>query len=206
MKKSGFFLFFVCCCLGILALESEIPLSAESPVCRILNHVVELPVFSEGITIESSAAEIVETVRPILRKRLAAARYDRIFPILQFLDHYDYCKMKDEKVSAIEAFKTFEFIPWFPQFEGGPCVSLTLDLCSHLPPGFKGYVVAAKLPGRFQQFGFPKYCHTAVLIRYVDFFRKETGYVLLDPSFDISEPIVLKEGGEPFFYELEGKG
>lgn len=206
MKKSGFFLFFVSCYLGIWALESEVQLSIESPICQALNNVIELPVFSEGATVEGSAAEIVEMVRPILRKRLAAARYDRMFPVLQFLDHYDDCKMKDENISAIEAFKTFEFIPWCPQFEGGPCVSLTLDLCRHLPDSLKGYVVAAKLPGRFHQFGFPKYCHTAVLIRYADPSSKETGYVLLDPSFDISEPILLKEGGEPFFYELDEKG
>jgi hypothetical protein len=178
-----------------------------SELSKRLGYVVQPPLFSEVEPISLSGEEIVELVRAILKNRLGLTNYDRIFPALQFLDHYENCKRDTQDISPIEALKTFRFQPLLPSNRGGACVSLTFDLYNCLPSSLKGYMALAKLPGEFQQMGFPKYSHVAVLIKYQSPLNVEDrGYVLLEPGFDIDEPILLKSNGDPFFYKTKKKG
>lgn len=180
---------------------------SDSLISQKLNQVVQPSQFSQGHEIFLSSEEIIKQVTPILRKRLVEANYDRIFPVTQFLEHYQKCKKKDQTITPIEACKSFVFHPLIPSFRGGPCVSLTYDLYEHLPEEIKGFIVAARLPGKYQQFAFPQFSHTAILIKYQNpNDHEDNGYILLDPSFDISEPILLKNGGTPFFYDMKNKG
>lgn len=180
----------------------------NNSLSEALNFSIQAPIFSTPPEISSSSRDIVDQVRSILRERLQVINYDRLFPISQFLDHYQkYQKDSTEDILPIDAFKTFRFIPILPTNNGGPCLSLTFDLKNHLPEYLKPYIAIAKLPGKYQQFGFPEYSHTAVLIKFTNpFDPNDKGFVLLDPSFDIDEPIVLKEDGNPFVYDTTVNG
>lgn len=178
-----------------------------SSLCEALDFVIQPPLFSPSKETPLSAEEIVEKVHPILKQQLAKMNYDRTFPILQFLDHYENCQKKNKSILPIEAYKTFKFEPILLGMSGGPCVSLTFDIYNRLPAGIEGYIVAAQLPVKYQQLGFPKFSHTAVLIKYKNpSIKEDEGYILLDPSFDIDEPIVLKGEHGSFLYDMKGKG
>jgi len=165
------------------------------------------PLFAEGRETLISGEKIVEQLRPILRDRLSKMNYDRIFPIVQFLDHYEKSKEEFPSISPLEAFKSFRFQPTISGGSGGPCVSLTFDLFENLPDGIGCYIVAARLPRKFHQFMFPELCHTAIMIHYRSpDDPSDKGYVLIDPSFDICEPILLVEEGDPFVYDMKEKG
>jgi len=183
-------------------------LQGHSPLSERLDYVVQPPLFREQkVTALASGSEIAEAIRPILRERLAARNYDRMFPVTQFLDHYEALCAEGIDLSPLEALKSFRFQTILPDERGGPCYSVTYDLFTHLPKGFSPYICLSQLPERFQQFGFPKYSHTAILIRYQNpSDRQDCGYVLLDPSFDIDEPLIIRSSGEPSLFDTGANG
>ncbi len=191
----SFLFFFVCamnCALG------------NSILAERLNHVVQPPQFTTPPQIHRASDEIVYMASPILKNRLKTMNYDRIFPVIQFVEHFEKTQQSHPKITPIEALKNFDFTPLSETDRGGPCVSLALDLQKSLPKELKSYICLAKLPKKFQQFALPEYSHAAVMIKFCT--NEESGYVLLDPSFDIDEPIVIKGQGSPSYYQTKKHG
>lgn len=149
-----------------------------------------------------SSEKLVEMLRPILRERLAETNYDRVHVVLHLLDHHK--KHVEQSLLPFSFLKELKGEEFFKNARGAPCVGLTLDIFDHLPKNIHAYIVAAELPRRYHQFAAPQYCHTAVLIPFQT--DSEAGFVVLDPSFDFAEPIVVKEGGAPYFYDMGNKG
>lgn len=198
-------------CFFTIAISSLIgtnSLLADSSVSKELCYAIQPPSFCAATEVTAlSSKEIVEKVTPILRERLTAINYDRIFPMSQFLDHFQTLKEKDAETTPLDALKTFCFNPRSTENRGGPCLTLTLDIYDALPDDIHSYMVLAKLPVKYQQFAFPEYSHSAILIKYFDpSCEEDAGYIILDPSFDFNEPIVVKKDGTPFYYNTRTKG
>lgn len=175
----------------------------------LCNGVIQSPVFGQAPKTYMSGEKLVEVLRPILRDRLAATNYDRIFPIEQFLNHYRSLIELDKNVVPFDALKSFHLNiypePLLSRYSG-PCVGLTYDMLYHLPENIQGYIVAAMLPKKYQQFAFPEYCHTAVLIAFENpINEKDRGFILLDPSFDFYEPLLIRDK-ENVSIDLDDKG
>lgn len=182
-------------------------LYSDSTLSERLNLAVQPPIFSSASKTKLSGSEIVDKLKPILKSRISQTNYDRTFPIIQFIDYYNSLKKPLKNLSPIEAFKKFKFEPLLSNNRGGPCLTLTLDLIQYIPEELNAYVCLAKLPTKYQQIAFPEYSHSAVLIRYVNPNNsRDCGFVLLDPSFDIDEPILLEENQAPYYYDTKING
>ncbi len=192
----------------ITTLENKLCIDELARVCGIISRklgkTVDLPEqpakFTQGTSTTLSHEEVIKIAEPIVQNRLAATNYDRMSATEQFIDHVLNCQKENPNVSPLEAYKSFTFQWKRDDRRGGPCVSLTLDLFEHLPADFSAYLVAAKLPTRYQQPFFPHFCHTAILV-----VCKE-GYVLLDPSFDIDKAIWLPFNGPSYKFDMGKKG
>ena len=205
LRKQSVFAYFLALLLPLFGVAD---VATQKTIAEVLNFVIQPPQFSEGLITLQSVEKIIEVVAPILSDRLQQLAYDRVVATTQFLDHYEHCKIEDPNILPLEAFKSFKFDPFKPPFKGGPCVSLTLDIYAHLPTDLNSYIVAAKLPTRYQQFALPQFCHTAVLIHFQDPQDPSCeGFVVLDPSFDFPVPIVLKKNEPtPFVCDMGEKG
>ena len=158
-----------------------------------LGGVIDIPTYGKSKVSSKTCDEIIEIATPILQNRLVAMQYDRLMQAEQFIEHYHKCEKINHSIKPLDAFKTFRFNPLPKNMTGGACVSQTYDLYCHLPKELDAYIVSATLPMRFRQFAFPLVVHTAVVIRF------DGGIVLLDPSFDLDVPVVLREGDELVF-------
>jgi hypothetical protein len=155
----------------------------------------------------SSSQHLVSLLQPVLQNRLAETNYDRAHVIEQFLDHYDREKSRHPNITPLDAFATFCVDLSLGRDRGGPCIALALDAHAHLPPGIHGYIAAVALPPRFEQLAFPPFCHAAVLIRFQNpNHLQDCGYIILDPSFDFANPIVVLDDGTPFPIDAREKG
>ena len=171
-----------------------------------LQTTLEAPVFSKYPLNKLSGEEIVAQVRPILRKRMAETNYDRIAIARRFLQHF--CQEKSKKPTApLEALSSF-FVKSDLFDNGNSCVGLSLDLLSYLPSHIKGYPVASILAKHYQQFAGPLYSHVALSIAFRNPDQEDDqGFVLLDPSFHIAEPILVRRKGPSFLVDMgEKKG
>lgn len=189
---------------GLLAFTN---LVGASQLSEELDHAIQPPTFSRAPVTTVSAEEVIKVMSPILKDRLVAVHYDRIFPMLEFIEYYKSKHAVDNELTPIEAFKTFDLDMLSPRNQGGPCVTLTLDLLQYIPEEFQAYPCLAALPTGFQQFGFPRYSHSAVLIKFdADEEPSQIAFILLDPSFDFDEPIVIKSDGTPTYYDTKVNG
>lgn len=164
---------------------------------------IEAPAFLEpSEPIYETASDIISAVTPILKNRLKVCLYDRVNIWHQFLQHIE--KADQYEIGALNSFH--------PNFDisrqkGSACVGMTLDLIEKIPAHFHPYIVAAKLPAKFEQELFPYYCHTAVIIRFKNPLSKEEGgYILLDPAFDIPVPILLDSNHSQQLIDMREKG
>ncbi len=139
----------------------------------------------------SSEQKIV--INTVLQARMAKMKYDRVGIAYDFLNHFLNLSKEDPKLKPIEAIS--DFSPDFSSriYSGGSaCVGLTLDLSESLPSDLVNYVIPARLHKKVHQFAFPELCHTAVIIPYyIDEYKNNKGYILLDTSFDIPVGIDL---------------
>lgn len=171
-----------------------------------LKKAIQPPCFSSFPVMKMQGQEIVEQLRPILRQRISKTNYDRVAIATRFLRHY-IRQFKRNNMSPLEALSSF-FVKSSLFNNGNSCVGLSLDLLQHLPKKIKGYPVAAVLAKHYQQFAGPLYSHVAALISFQDPNNNEkNGFVLLDPSFHIAEPILLFKNGPSIAIDMgEKKG
>lgn len=169
-----------------------------------LQQAIEPPAFSSFPVVQMSGEKITEQVKPILRKRIAATNYDRVAIATRFLRHY-FLRSKQKALSPLEALSSF-FVKSTLFNRGNSCVGLSLDILHHLPKEIKGYPVAAILAKHYQQFAGPLYSHAAALIAFKDpDNNQKSGFVLLDPSFHIAEPILLFRNGPSVAIDMGDK-
>lgn len=190
MKKISFICIVFTACASLFCAENE-------SLAKALAKVIQPSRFAPGLCTDEPTMKVVDALRPILREQLAETNYDRLSATLQLVNH-----LKSELISGqplLPLISTFSFNPLLSQNRGGPCVALTLDLYQRVPKQFNPYVIAAKLPSKFQQLAFPYFCHTAILI------ETQHAYILLDSSFDFHEPIVIKKDGKQTTYCLQKK-
>lgn len=166
-----------------------------------LSFAIERAKFKPPIITNISEKELLEYVTPILRKRLSETKYDRVVIAEQFLRHFEKSKNIDPEITSLESFQTFKIDNELENM-GNSCVSLSIDLINLLPKDIKAFNTAAILSDVYQQYAGPIYCHVTPLIIFNDPRTNEKGYVLLDPSFHISDPIVVKENYEPFVFDM----
>lgn len=177
-------------------------------VCERVDFAIQYPALDPPPSpVLLSSSEIAALVGPVLKQRIKLMQYDRTMPMTQFLKHYEKLKEQGSLLSPLEAVKSFKFDPLPLGCGGGPCLTLAEDVRHFLPRDLNPYLVLAKLPSRYQQIAFPRYSHVALVIRYAHSHQpNDRGFVLIDPSFDIDEPIVIQESGEPFHYKTKKSG
>jgi len=202
MQKQFILIFFIKTLLVMPSFCLGSPTISEK-----LNHKIQPPCYSEPTEINASSQEVFEELSPILKRRLSMTNYDRTLPILQFLDHYKKTQEQYPDIRPMDALLTFDLAPCVPSVRGGPCFTLAHDLLQFIPKKYQAYLCLAKLPPKFQQPAFPEFSHVAILIKYSNpEIVSDKGYILLDPSFDIDTPLVLKENGSPAIYDTKVKG
>lgn len=163
--------------------------------------LIQPPLFEAGSKVYLSGEKIVKKVRPILQSHLVDTNYDRVGVAMQLIDYYQ------NRMCSLSEIAQFKYNTKLRKARGGACVSLTLDIWSKIPTELNAYVVAAALPKKYHQFASPLFCHTAVLIAFENPEEpNDQGYVLLDPSFDFSEPVVLYRNGANYSYDGGKKG
>ncbi len=160
---------------------------------------LEEPLFGKPKDCPYEPTRVVKMVEEILKNRIVHVNYDRVQIFKQLLDH-----IQNKKKNLLENVRLFNPSISVDPYRGSACVGMTLDLLKHLPLELNGYVVAAKLPNKFQQDFFPEYCHTAILIQCIH--DRGKSFVLLDPAFDIVNPIVLEPNSNPIFVDMNEKG
>jgi hypothetical protein len=160
---------------------------------------LEEPLFANSKDCLYDPKIVVKMVEQILKNRILNVNYDRVQIFKQLLDH-----IQGKEKKLLESVRSFDPSISVDPYRGSACVGMTLDLLKHLPPELNGYVVAAKLPKKFQQDFFPEYCHTAILIQCIH--NRGKSFVLLDPAFDIVDPIVLEADSNPVFIDMNEKG
>jgi len=152
-----------------------------------------------------SSKEIVRIVTPILMEHMSRKNYNRLYLAEAFIDFYN--KNQLQYTSSIEALVSFDIKKYETEKDNGICFSLTQDLFDRLPCSIQACKIGAILPGRYQQKGWHLFPHTAIIIPFEnpeDF--SDTGYILLDPNFDISTPIVLKRESQSTYIDMGKKG
>jgi acetyl-CoA synthetase len=138
-------------------------------------------------------------LKPVLEEHLASLNYDRTHLADAFLSYYQQEKAKRPTLLPLKAMEEFDCELNARESQGGICFSLVDDLYNHLPDGVFGYKVMATVPNRFYQDGFPKFCHAGVVVPFNE------GVMLLEPNFDLAEPIILLEG-QPVLVDMKDKG
>ena len=172
-----------------------------SSITEFTAGLIQSPHFEAGKKTTLPGHEIVRKVKPILTQHLVDTNYDRVGVGMQLIDYY---QNQDCDLPQILSFK---YKSELRNGRGAPCVGLTLDILSKIPDEVNAYIVAAILPNRYQQFAAPQYCHAAVLIAFESFEDpSDNGYILIDPSFDLAEPILLYRNSKSYIYNAGRKG
>ncbi len=162
---------------------------------------IQKPQFARGVLTQMSSEDLVALTRPILQKRISETKYDRVVIACQFLTHY----FLQKNLSPLEALHCFKIDGSLEQNQGNSCVALSFDLISLLPSQIRPYLAAATLSDRYQQFAGPLYSHVTPIIAFQNpRDAEDAGFILLDPSFHIAEPIVVKKD-HPFAYQMGKK-
>ena len=160
---------------------------------------IQEPIFDDPVITYKGSAELIGQLRPILRDRISKTKYDRVVIAEQFLDH---ARDRNPK----EALHNFSIDSSLGNTNGNSCVGLSLDLVSAIAKKANPYLAAATLSNRYQQFAGPEFCHVTPIVRFINpVDPKDRGYIILDPSFHIAEPILLIENGSSFIYDMGGK-
>ncbi len=159
--------------------------------------------FKNPLITYMGSKELVEIIDPILKKRISETKYDRVVIAEQFLRHFFKKKKLDEDITPLEAFQTFKIENTLDNL-GNSCVALSIDCINHLPTKIKAYNTAAILSNVYQQYAGPIYCHVTPMIKFENPKNKsDKGHIILDPSFHINLPILVKENSKPFLFDMK---
>ncbi len=168
-----------------------------------LSKAIEHSIFKKGKVTFLSSKSILEKIEKKLAKRISETKYDRVVIAEQFLEHFFEKKKEKRDITPLESFQTFKISNSLAKNLGNSCVALTMDMISLMPKDIFAYPTAGVLSDIYQQFAGPKYSHVTPLISFQNpKDKKDKGYILLDPSFHIAKPIVLKEDGNDFLYDM----
>jgi hypothetical protein len=160
-----------------------------------------------GGKVAISSCAIKEIVQPLLYAHLAETNYDRIHMIEQFIDYYWAQKKKYPNISPLQALASFLPDMSITPYRGSSCYGLTDDLLSKLPKELQAIRVPSTVPEEFQHNACPQYGHSAIVIAFENPQDKtDTGYILLDPNFDIEVPVVLKNDGSACLVDMKELG
>ncbi len=174
-----------------------------------LNQISARPIFEElppQPTAISSAA-ITQLILPSLKEHLQTTNYDRLHLVAQFLDFYTDKRRQRLSLTPLDALIAFKPEERLQEWQGTSCIGLTDDLYMRLPPELGAKKIPAIMGSRFHQSGWSKYSHTALVIRYGSTDdSKNSGYLLLDPNFDIAHPIFISEDGTAVRVDMKAKG
>lgn len=170
--------------------------SSSRDVVQVGERGIQPPRFRNPIIppVRRSSVELVEICTKALVRQTATRNYDRVIFINEFLSFFEFMKSKHDEITPIEALKIFELdsCRLLSVAKGGHCGALCGNLMQDLG---MGYMCASKLPKTYQQKGAPELCHAGQLIPFENPLDKlDCGLILLEPGFNIVQPIVLKEG------------
>lgn len=142
-----------------------------------------------------SANDIVKRVQPILSAHLIGNIYDRIHPLVQFIDFFENIRKVDRTITPLIALKKFKLESIMEEKRrNGPCFVLANNLYNELPTCLEPHLISAKMSGQFHQVGFHECSHVAIIIHYEDpDNRGDKGVILVDPNFDVPVPLVFND-------------
>lgn len=183
-----------------------------------LGNICAIPNLEEGlINTHVSSDEIQKIVSPILKKFFSQVHYNRINQICQFIDHYHQLNRQNSStITPLEALEIFTVDLQSPmnQTKGGSCYEFIQCLTRRLPNFLHPNLIPASVP-RWS----PRYCHKLSHIAAIVVYNNctnsgDTGFILLDPSFELDEPIIIpfngtskpvtSMGGYTFVFSHEG--
>ncbi len=168
-----------------------------------LSKAIEHSIFEKGKITPLSSETILEKISKRISKRISETKYDRIVIAEQYLEHFFKTKKEKKDITPIESFQTFKISNSLTKNSGNSCVALTMDMINLMPNNIFAYPIAGILSDIYQQYAGPKHSHVTPLISFQNpLDEKDSGYILLDPSFHISKPIVLKKDGNAFSYDM----
>lgn len=194
---------------GMLFLPTQLSNAPAKPERDLLFEISEKPRFRplKEERVRMSAASIQKIVQPLLQRHLAEKSYDRLHIVEEFIDFFYEKRKEHPQLTPLQALASFQPDTSTEKYRGSLCYGLTDDLFDQLPKKLKAIRVPSTIPVRFQQNGWPQYCHSAIVIVYEN--PKDSadkGYILLDPNFDIEFPVVLKHDGSPTFIDVKEIG
>ncbi len=160
------------------------------------NYVAPEPEFElpdESMVTALGETALVNMLRERLIAQTVARNYDRMIYINAFLSFME----RNPGLSMDEALATFDVdsAALVVSAAGGHCSALSCNLLRQGGLGEGAYLVASQLPADYQQEGAPEYCHVAAMIRFRNpEDENDQGLILLEPGFNITEPIVVRPG------------
>ncbi|MGL4348948.1 MAG: hypothetical protein ACRCSV_05820 [Chlamydiales bacterium] len=141
-----------------------------------------------------SSEEIQKIVTPILKYFFSKVHYTRLNLTCQFIDYYN--KLDRQTLYEITPLKALEtFTPDVQRTieitNGGSCYEFIKYITERLPNSLKSNLVSGSAP-----MWSPKYCHklshiAAVIVYNDPKNSRDTGFILLDPSFKLDEPVTI---------------
>lgn len=145
--------------------------------------------------VKLSSDDIIKKVQPILSDHLVKNSYNRIYPLVTFIDFFESRKKTNVNISPLEALKEFDLKPIMESNRNsGPCFVLANVFHKALPGYLKPYLISSKMSEQFHQRGYHEYSHVAIIIHYEDPDNKnDKGVILIDPNFDIPVPLVFND-------------
>lgn len=140
--------------------------------------------------VELSSEEICKTVQPILTEYLNRVNYNSLEDAVAFLDHLGAKRVEKDSTTPQEAFGDFNYqsLDSVKKAKGAQCVGQGIQLAHQIieQTKYPAYPCAAKFAGK-EYFG-----HGAALIAFCNpKDEQDAGYILLDPGFNVSEPVVI---------------
>ena len=170
-----------------------------------LHKISEKPMFGGMVKdTDKSTDEVVQYVSSLIKQHLKETIYDRLKEVNCFLNFL-------EEKNGLEQSSLKSLADFTPEIDlcsrdktlplGSSCVGLTINLLKKISPEFRPTIIGATLPNKLRQSGFPEKAHVAIVI------ATKTDYVLLDPNFDIADPIVIyRDGTKKIVHMKNNKG
>lgn len=138
--------------------------------------------------------EIHSIVSPILKKFFSESHYNRLNQLCQFIDYYHQLNSqsfyKRTPLQALEIF-TPDLEKTMKTTKGGSCYEFIEYITERLPNFVHPNLIPASAPRWL-----PKYCHKLSHIAAIIIYNNpkkiaDTGFILLDPSFELDKPIII---------------
>jgi hypothetical protein len=134
-----------------------------------------------------TAADIY-SVHKIIKKMLTQQVFNNITSKANLAEMY--------KMNNIFSFEMWTLTKgWrnLPVSEDGDCVLMSESILRKIPQELHAQIIPSIIPAKYRDKNGPKLHHVAVLIKYKYLDDDFYSYMLMDPGFFISEPVVLNE-------------